>query len=241
MRQTEKGGPDEKLRNALVNMRYASCNADDLAFLNSRVAGPGKDRPRLSDPRFRNVSIITAYNSQKDKTNEMGTMRFHTETGAELHEFYSIDLSNGKGDDSRKRKNAKGSRAKKLRHELNDIVQQQLWDAPPSTSDHIAGKLTLCIGLPIMIRNNDATELCITKGQEGICVGWDAITGPHGKQVLATLYVELSNPPKPVQFPGLPLNVVPIPRTATDVRCRLPNDSEFSIRREQVVVLPNFA
>jgi hypothetical protein len=27
-----------------------------------------------------------------------------------------------------------------------------------------------------MICNNDATELCITKGQETIVVGWDSIT-----------------------------------------------------------------
>ena len=92
-----------------------------------------------------------------------------------------------------------------------------------------------------MIRNNDATELCITKGQEGICVGWDAIEGPHGKLVLQTVYIELTNPPQSVQFQGLPPNVVPIPRTTTDVTCRLPNDTEITIQREQVVILPNFA
>ena len=92
-----------------------------------------------------------------------------------------------------------------------------------------------------MLRNNDATELCITKGQEGICVGWDAIEGSHGKPVLQTLYVKLVDPPKSVQFEGLPLNVVPIPRTTSDVTCRLPNDTEISIQREQVVILPNFA
>ena len=38
---------------------------------------------------------------------------------------------------------------------------------PFTTDKHIAGKLSLCICLPIMIHHNFATELCITKGQEG--------------------------------------------------------------------------
>ena len=241
MRQKEASEADKSLRTALENMRYASCTTQDIAFLKSRVAGLDRGRPQLTEPRFRNVSIITAYNSQKDRINAMGTTRFEAETGVELHNFYSTDLLNGKSEVNNKKRKGKGSRPRKQRYELNSVVQNQLWDAPPSTSDHIAGKLTLCKGLPIMIRNNDATELCITKGQEGICVGWDANVGPHGKQVLETLYVELTNPPKPIQFQGLPLNVVPIPRTTTDVNCRLPNDTEITVRREQVVVLPNFA
>ncbi|KAF9474633.1 hypothetical protein BDN70DRAFT_908434 [Pholiota conissans] len=84
--------------------------------------------------------------------------------------------------------------------------------------------------MPIMIRHNDATELCITKGQEGFVAGWDSCTGPHGKEVLLTLFVELDNPPKDIQIPGLPLNVVPIPRSTTTVRYTLPNN-----------ILPNFA
>ncbi len=241
LRQREASEADKKFRTALENMRYALCTPQDIAFLKSRVAGWAEGRPRLTDARFRNVSIITGYNSQKDKINTMGTTHFRVETGVELHDFYSIDLLNGKSEVSNKKRRGKGSRPRKQRYNLNTVVQNQLWEAPPSTSDHIAGKLTLCKGLPIMIRNNDATELCITKGQEGICVGWDTIIGPHGKQVLQTLYVELSNPPKPIQFQGLPLNVVPIPRTTTDINCRLHNDTEIAVRREQVVVLPNFA
>jgi hypothetical protein len=43
--------------------------------------------------------------------------------------------------------------------------------------------------MPVMIRNNDATELCITKGQEGFVVGWQDKKGPHGKRILDTLFV----------------------------------------------------
>ena len=66
----------------------------------------------------------------------------------------------------------------------------------PSTTDkHIAGKLSLCIGLPIMIHHNFATELCITKGQEGyVYLQWD-----QKKQcILDTLFVKLKNPPSSV-------------------------------------------
>jgi hypothetical protein len=54
-------------------------------------------------------------------------------------------------------------------------------------TEHIPGVLQLCIGTPVMLRNNDAAELCITKGLEGIVVGWDASLGKHGKKELNTL------------------------------------------------------
>ena len=63
-------------------------------------------------------------------------------------------------------------------------------------SEHIPGKLSLCIGLPVMIRNNDATELFITKGQEGHIVGWKSGIGSKGQPVLETLYVKLDRPAK---------------------------------------------
>jgi hypothetical protein len=58
--------------------------------------------------------------------------------------------------------------------------------------------------MPVMIRNNDATELCITKGQEGFVVGWQSEKGPHGKRILDTLFVKLHKPAKVIQIPGLP-------------------------------------
>ena len=43
------------------------------------------------------------------------------------------------------------------------------------------------------IRNNDATELCITKEQEGHVVGLQAGRGIHGQLVLNTLFIKLDN------------------------------------------------
>ena len=92
-----------------------------------------------------------------------------------------------------------------------------------------------------MIRNNDATELCITKGQEAYVVGWDATEGSQGQNILETLYLELKNPPKNIQLPYLPENVVPISKTSKSIKCILPNDHEINIVRQQVIALPSFA
>jgi hypothetical protein len=72
MRQTNQSEEDVKLRTALENMRYKSCTPEDIAFLRTRIAGPDGKRPKLSEKRFRNVSIITALNAQKDLINELG-------------------------------------------------------------------------------------------------------------------------------------------------------------------------
>ncbi len=108
-------------------------------------------------------------------------------------------------------------------------------------SEHIAGKLPLCIGMPVMIRHNEATELCITKGQEAIIVGWDAVEGPYGRQVLETLFVRLVDPPKDIQLADLPTNVVPLTRMTSSIQCRVKSDQPLQIKRQQVPVLLNFA
>jgi hypothetical protein len=95
--------------------------------------------------------------------------------------------------------------------------------------------------MPVMIKENAATELCITKGQEAVVVGWDSAIGPSGQRILDTLFVRLTNPPRDIQIPDLPLNVVPLARTSNHVTCLLRDDSLLSITREQVMVLANFA
>jgi hypothetical protein len=90
-----------------------------------------------------------------------------------------------------------------------------------------------------MIRNNDATELCITKGQEGFVAGWQSKTGPHGKRVLDTLLVKLDNPPTDIQIEGLPVNIVPIAMATKTVPCIFSNDMTEQVERQQVWILPN--
>lgn len=92
-----------------------------------------------------------------------------------------------------------------------------------------------------MLRHNDATECCMTKGTEATVVSWQLGRGPEGQLVLDTLFVRLTNPPKTVKIDGLPDNIVPLTRHTTATMCSLPNDDEISLSREQVLVLPNFA
>ncbi|KAJ6630457.1 hypothetical protein B0H10DRAFT_1693341, partial [Mycena sp. CBHHK59/15] len=174
----------------------------------------------------------------KDVFNEMGASRFATDNNQQLTHFYSIDTINyASGNTKDKWQGSQHSGIRTMTDKLHSI----LWDASPSTSGHIPGKLSLCRGMPVMIRSNVATELCITKGQEATVVSWDSTMGINGNPVLDTLFVKLINPPKEVNLPDLPINVVPLTRTKNQVTCLLPDDSLLSVVRDQVNVLLNFA
>ena len=96
MRQKSQTTEDAKLRTALENLRYAACTDADIQLIQSRVAGKSKNKPKLNQDRFRNVSVITSWNSYRDKINEMGSERFAREMGQELLTFYSIDKKKSK-------------------------------------------------------------------------------------------------------------------------------------------------
>ncbi|KAJ7183739.1 hypothetical protein C8R46DRAFT_883813 [Mycena filopes] len=237
MRQLQQTEQDDKLRQALINMRYAACTDADLDFLDSRIAGFRPGNPKLNRQCVRNVSIITARNSQKDALNQMGAERFAKDNGQTLVHFHSVDRVSARSPDKGKWKGCLQSEIKRMTGSL----QRKLWEAMPSTtSEYIPGKLSLCVGMPIMLRANDATELCITKGQEAVVVGWHSSVGPAGKDILETLFVKLSDPPKTIQIGDLPENVVPLVRTATPVTVLLEDDTLLSILREQVICLLNF-
>ena len=246
MRQDKQSPEDNMLRTALENMRFKSCTPQDIAFLRSRIAGKGPKDPKLAQKAFRNVSIITAFNAQKDRINQLGCERFANENNQTLTSFYSIDRwkdpeesKKGKGLNHPKRQIIDPVRKSNV---LTPQLQKTLWEQPHASSNkHVPGKLTLCIGMPVMLRHNDATECCITKGAEATVVGWQSIKGPEGQTVLDTLFVKLENPPKTVQIDGLPENVVPLTRHTTSTMCSLPNDIEIYLSRDQVLVLPNFA
>lgn len=246
MRQKHQSAEDTKFRTALENMRYKSCTPDDISFLRSRVVGPGPNRPKLAEKRFRNVAIITAMNAQKDVINQEGCLKFAASTGQQLTHFYSYDkwTEYEYPQEQSKRNRKRRKRATRTTHKSTNIIeedQERLWDLPHSASDHTPGKLSLCIGMPVIVRYNTATELCITKGQEGTVAGWHFEEGPYGRKILETLFVRLSNPPNPVKFDFLPENVVPITKRLTSTTCRMRDDQLLKIDRLQVPVLPNFA
>ncbi|KAF7968782.1 hypothetical protein HWV62_29334 [Athelia sp. TMB] len=175
----------------------------------------------------------------------MGAQRYATENGLELTTFYSIDtLKTHEVDLTVKDGRNDAIRVNDVRRRNKNIPSEQqheIWDILPSNSNHMPGKLELCVGMPVMIRFNEATECCITKGAEATVVGWDAGIKYHGMPVLETLFVELKNPPSLVQIDGLPPNVVPISRRQEDIVCILMNGEKLALSRSQVPILINFA
>ena len=239
MRQRTQSENDDRLRKALENMRYKDCTPTDIQFLKSRISSHTPGRPSITSIEFRHASIITAKNVQKDEINRLGCEKFAQETGQELSHFYSDDSLKSIEDAQKPVRKSKG---KRRITQLTGGIQKILWHLPHSSADKpVPGKLSLCKGLPIMIKSNIATELCITNGQEGTVVGWDASVGKHNQPILDVLFVKLKTPPKSVQLNGLPHNVVPLTRSTVHITCHLPDDSKISISRSQIEILPNFA
>ncbi|KAF8232902.1 hypothetical protein L208DRAFT_1269777 [Tricholoma matsutake] len=125
--------------------------------------------------------------------------------------------------------------------DINPMLRNVLWNLRHSASDHVPGKLSLCMGMPVMIHNNEATELCITKGQEGHITSWQSVIGPHGQLVLDTWFVKLDRPAKTIKIDGLPENVVPLTKLSISVLCVTPSDVALKINHSQVPILPNYA
>jgi hypothetical protein len=239
MRQVGNSAANVTMRRVLERMRYKDCTIEDLIFLQSLIPVFNPEI-RLSDDKWRDVSVITALNTHKDQINHMNATRFANERGRHLHYFYSVDKqSNEESGHQKKKKTATTDRPIKWTTE----VQETLWQCQPYTSNHIAGCLAICIDMPIMIRYNVATELSITKGQEALVKGWTSreIPGYPGRNALETLFVELINPSKNVKIPYLPTNIVPLTKMLFSVKAVLPNDRSVSISRKQVPILLNFA
>ena len=242
MRQRTQSKQDGQLRTALENMQYKSCTPADIDFLYSCVFSTLPGRASVTDTGFLGVPIITALNIHKDEINAIGAERFARETGQELVDFYSnnsINLRNCQTDSQIIQRI--GKKIVKL-GSISDKLQEHLWDQLPSENFmKIAGKLCLCLGMLVMIRNNFTTELCITRGQEGHVCGWQSTLGSKNQWLLDTLFVRLKDPPKAIKFDDLPNNVVPIPKTSTSIEVLLPNDTKIRIVRSQVEVSLDFS
>ncbi|KAF6745771.1 hypothetical protein DFP72DRAFT_823739 [Ephemerocybe angulata] len=239
MRQIANQPAEVAFRKALTNLRWRDCDQEDIALIRSRVAGATPDLS-VNEDGFKNVSIITALNKDKDQINWKNSMRFAVDW-RKLEDFYSIDNCSSA---EPKRTNPKKPRQLYCTsRSITRSMQVALWGQPPSTSEQIAGKLSICRGMPVLIRYNEATELCITRGQEARIVGWTAHKIPkwQGRKCLDTLYVELVNPPHSVNLPHLPKNVVPLTRNSESIEAQLPSDEYFHISRSQIPILPNFS
>ena len=247
MRQNIQSARDGKFRQALENMRYKACTTQDIQFLKTLIAGHGPDKPKLAQKRFRHVSVITARNAHKDHLNELGARRFANDHNIELHSFRSIDKWSNV-DKLDKYGKCKRSKLKRNivnpHHNTNDVtgkMQEILWDLHPNSTEKLPGTLKLCIGMPVLIKKNEATECCVTNGAEATVVGWQTSMSPQDHETLNVLFVKLNSPPRSIQIQGLPNNVVPLTRHTKTIECIFPNDHVACIERSQIMILPNFA
>lgn len=120
-------------------------------------------------------------------------------------------------------------------------MQNLLWDVCPTRSNHHPGKLTICYGMPILIKHNEATEAGVTNGAEGTVIGWNSRPIGDGKETLETVFVKLKITATVIQVPGLPDNVVPVAAYTKSIAVRLGDDSSVLVSRTQVPVLLNFS
>ncbi|KAL4259942.1 ATP-dependent DNA helicase [Pleurotus pulmonarius] len=242
MRQKSQTPDDARFRKALENMRYKACTPEDIQFLRSLIANQDDVRDSLSSNRFRDVAIITGLHTNKDIINAMGVERFAAEQKMELFEFFSEDTLVTEDDGAGRSQGARDSKARHPQVKLSRSVQRLLWEQPPgSNSKKIAGKLRLCYGMPIILKYNFATELCMVNGQRGTVVGWDETIGTFGQRVLDVLFIHLTNPAKDVNIPNLPVNVVPIVKTTNKIQASTPSGHSFMIKRQQVEIAYDFA
>ncbi|KAI0043089.1 hypothetical protein FA95DRAFT_1461933, partial [Auriscalpium vulgare] len=239
MRQNTMSEEDACFRLALENMRYKSCTADDIALLKSRIPGAQNPTVDISHPNFRHVSVITALNSQRDQINTLGCTKFAEDTNQPLTTFVSVDKWKSQTVSKQRQRNSTDPR--RTSDILPEPLQDKLRQLPHAASMNIPGTLKLCRGMPVLIKRNEATEVCVTNGAEGTVVGWKAVLHNNNKSTLDTVFVKLTKPPSVVQLEGLPMNVVPISKQSLPVQCKMANDSMVHVTREQVPILPNFA
>jgi len=152
-------------------------------------------------------------NAQKDRINELGSVRFAAETGQSLTHFYSINRFGSPPDvaDNRpKRKKLKVS-GKHVSDEISHALQKIIWDLPPSATNHFPGKLSLCIGMPVIIIDKKkkgaeieaATEVETLNIQSGFVTAKGSVpvnSGKKQKHEEAEISIEITKIKKAVQI-----------------------------------------
>ena len=124
---------------------------------------------------------------------------------------------------------------------ISASIQNLIWNLPHARSENQPGKLRLCVGLPVMIKKNIATECGVTNGAEGVVVGWKSRPIDKDHIGLETVFVRLTALAKSFTIEGLPENVVPIQYRTEQIKLTMPNGIVQHIDRQQVPLVPNFA
>jgi hypothetical protein len=174
MRQRSQSPEDAKFRTLLENLQYKSCSDEDIQFLHGCVTGKSGDhQSQWRDSQFRNVSVITSFNATRDKLSERGAMQFANETNQTLSNFYSVDKYSATSQGVKITKKSQKNQIDPICNTDRLLSQDQyiFWSLPPNSTNNHPGKLSLCKGMPVMIKKNKATECGVTNGAEGVVVG----------------------------------------------------------------------
>lgn len=247
MRQRGMSEEDRAFRVALENARVAACTPMDIALLRSRVSGALPHQPHIGMPQFKYVSVISPPNARRDNTNDVCVEPFAFELQTSLPSFMSRDRFGTVASDQSTRATQRAIETScdpvRTSDDPDLMFRLQLWSLPPRRTEHVAGRLRLCKGMPVLLKANEATELCATNGAEGIVVGWDAEVCPDVNNAfyLNTLFVKLVNPPRTVLIPGLDPDIIPIIPSAVSFTIPVGDRQNLRVNRTQVPILPNFA
>jgi len=129
---------------------------------------------KLSEEKFRHVSIITALNAHHDKINELAAARLCIGYQYATGNIYSIDKWKTQDNDNDKQKGFKKT-IDPLRPSDNVVKVHTRKTMEFTTWKYRAPSrhINNCVKeWPVMIKRNEATECCVTNGAEAIVVGW---------------------------------------------------------------------
>ncbi|KAJ7841979.1 hypothetical protein B0H13DRAFT_1910018 [Mycena leptocephala] len=124
--ETEDASSDEEEAEEAEDRTGEEADSNELFFLSS----------------VRDYCVALGH-SLKDEVNELGCLKFAEETGQTLTYFYADDkLAENSGTNERKPRVQQKKGVVPTRRALTKQQKQDLWEAPPCTSDHIPGKLS---------------------------------------------------------------------------------------------------
>jgi hypothetical protein len=238
---------DRKFRVALENMRYGACDREDTDLWNTCISRAAPRFPSINDPQFRNVSVIVGRNATRDAVNKVSAVRFANDAHNTLTSFVSVDKWGSvdvESSTTAMRKASRGIRDPvRTSNALPPEIRDRVWEISPRRTEHTAGVLQLCHGMPVLLKSNEATEICATNGAEAHVVGWDSHQHRDCErhQVLDTLFVRLKSSPREITLPELPVNVIPLTPSVVSFDVKLSTSEHLRISRSQVQVFPNFA
>ena len=93
IRQSRQSAEDAMMWTTLKNLRYKACTPADVNFWRTKILSESPGRSSICNKDFRDISIITGTNLQKDEIDRFGVICFAQETSQDLVDFYSEDTS----------------------------------------------------------------------------------------------------------------------------------------------------